>query len=84
MERDKRIFEDLSRVASGAMGAATGLKTEIDGMIKRQIEKIMANMEFVSRDEFDAYKEIAVKARSEQEKLAIRLEKLEKQLKNDE
>ena len=83
MERDKRIFEDLSRVASGAMGAATGLKTEIDTMIKRQVEKIMANMEFVSREEFDAYKEIAAKARSEQEKLAARLEKLEKQLKND-
>ena len=81
MQTNNRILVDLARVAGTAMGAAGGVKGELETLLKRQFEKILDGMDSVSRDEFDAVKEIAAKARTEQEALNRRVEKLEQALK---
>ena len=80
MQTDSRLFDDVARVATSAMGAASGLRGEFDSIVRRQLERILARMDLVSRDEFDAVKEMAAKARSEQEALAERVEILEARL----
>ena len=81
MQTDNRILDDLARVASSAMGAAGGVKGEFETLVRRQFERVLATMDMVSRDEFDAVKEMAAKARSEQEALLARVEQLEAVLK---
>jgi len=81
MQTNNRLLDDLARVAGSAMGAAGGVKGEFETLIRRQFEKILGGMDMVSRDEFDAVKEIAAKARAEQEALSLRVEQLEKALK---
>lgn len=81
MQTDNRILDDLARVASSAMGAAGGVKGEFETLVRRQFERVLATMDVVNRDEFDAVKEMAAKARSEQEALLARVEQLEAALK---
>ena len=81
MQTENRLLDDLARVASSAMGAAGGVKGEFKTILRRRLERILGSMDMVSRDEFDAVKEIAVKARAEQEALTLRVEHLEKALK---
>ena len=80
MQTDSHILDDVARVATGAMGAASGLKGELDAMVKRRLEGILAKMDLVPRDEFDAVKEMAARARSESEALAERVARLEARL----
>ena len=80
MQTDSHILDDVARVATGAMGAASGLKGELDAMVKRRLEGILAQMDLVRRDEFDAVKEMAARARSESEALAERVAQLEARL----
>ena len=80
MQTDSHILDDVARVATGAMGAASGLKGELDAMVKRRLEGILAQMDLVPRDEFDAVKEMAARARSESEALAERVARLEAKL----
>ncbi len=80
MQTDSHILDDVARVATGAMGAASGLKGELDAAVRRRLETILARMDLVPRDEFDAVKEMAARARSENEELAERLARLEARL----
>ena len=80
MQTGSHILDDVARVATGAMGAASGLKGELDAMVKRRLEGILAQMDLVPRDEFDAVKEMAARARSESEALAERVAQLEARL----
>ncbi len=80
MQTDNRLLDDLARVAGSAMGAASGVRGEFESVIRRQFERILGNMDLVSRDEFDAVKEMAAKARSEQEELEITISALESRL----
>ncbi len=77
MQVDSRLLDDLARVAGGAMGAASGVKGEMEALVRRQLERILQSMDLVGRDEFEAVKEMAAKARTEQELLEQRLAKLE-------
>ena len=81
MQTDNRLLDDLARVAGSALGAAGGVKGEFESLVRRQFEKILDGMDMVSRDEFDAVKEMAAKARTEQETLTLKVEQLEKMLK---
>lgn len=74
-----RVFDELAKLMTNAAGAAQGLRREIDTLVKTQIERAMGDMQIVSRQEFDAVKEMASKARLENEALAARLAELEKQ-----
>src|SRR5260221_2398903 len=77
MQSENRFFDDLARVASGAFGAFAGLRTEVETLAKQRFERLLADMDLVRREEFDAVKAMASRARSEQEDLAIRVTELE-------
>jgi len=80
MQTQNRFFDDLARVAAGAMGALSGMRSEVETRIREQLERVLAGMDLVSRDEFEAVKAMAAKARSEQEDLHKRVADLESQL----
>ncbi|MFN4087526.1 MAG: accessory factor UbiK family protein [Alphaproteobacteria bacterium] len=80
MQTNNRFFDDIARVASGAMGAAAGLRAEIEAMVRDRMQRLLADMDLVRRDEFEAVKAMAAKARSEQEDLAARVAALEEAL----
>lgn len=80
MQVDNRLLDDLTRVASGALGAFSTLREEAEAQMRQQFERILSRMDMVSREEFDAVKAIAVKAREEQEVLSRRLAALEARL----
>jgi BMFP domain-containing protein YqiC len=80
MQSQNRFFDDLARVAAGALGTLSGVKTEVGTRLREQLEKVLAGMDLVSRDEFEAVKAMAAKARSEQEDLANRVAELESKL----
>lgn len=80
MQTENRLFDDLARVASGAINTLGGLREEIELRVKERLERLAAEMDLVSREEFDAVKAMAAKARAEQETLSQRIEELEKRL----
>ena len=80
MQSDNRIFEDAARLAEGAMGTAVALKREVEALVRAQLERILAGMDLVKRDEFEAAREMAANARAEQERLAERVAALESAL----
>jgi len=80
MQTQNRFFDDLARVAAGALGTLSGVKSEVESRLREQLEKVLAGMDLVSRDEFEAVKAMAAKARSEQEDLANRVAELESKL----
>lgn len=80
MQTKSRIFDDFARVANGAAGVFSGLRGEIEGLVKDRIERVMHEMDLVPRDEFDAVKAMAAKAREENDALLARIEELEKKV----
>ena len=83
MQTRGRVFDDMARLANGAVGALAGAGREIEAMIRAQIEKLLASMDLVRRDEFEAVKAMAAKARAEQERLEARVAALEAKLAGD-
>lgn len=81
MQVDNRLLDDLARVASGAFGAVSGMRAEVEARLKQQFERILSEMDVVSREEFEAVKAMAAKARTEQEALEQRVATLEAALK---
>jgi BMFP domain-containing protein YqiC len=75
-----RILDDFSRLMTDAAGLAEGARREVETLAKSQIERLMAGMDFVSREEFEAVREMAALARAENEKLAARIAALEAKL----
>ena len=80
MQSQNRFFDDVARVASGAVGALSGVRGEIEARIRDQLERLLAGMDLVDREEFEATKAMAAKAREEQELLLRRVEALEARL----
>ena len=80
MQGQNRFFDDVARVASGAVGALSGVRDEIEARLRDQLERLLAGMDLVSREEFEAVKAMAAKARAEQELLHTRIEVLEARL----
>ena len=80
MQSQNRFFDDIARVAAGAAGAITGVRGEIEARFRDQLERVLAGMDLVSREEFEAVKAMAAKAREEQEDLLRRVEALEARL----
>ena len=77
---ENRILDDLAKVAAGALGSLSGVRQEVEARLRQQFERVLANMDVVSREEFEAVKAMAAKARTEQELLAARLDALEARL----
>ena len=80
MQTQNRILDDLAKVASSAMGAAAGMRGEVEARIREQFERIISQMDVVPREEFDVMKAVAVKAREESEDLAEKVTALEARL----
>lgn len=80
MQNENRLLDDLARVATGALGALTGVREELETRMREQFERILARMNLVRREEFDAVQAMVAKARAEQEALAARVAALEARL----
>src|SRR6185312_15102555 len=65
MQTRNPFFDDLSKMANGAMGALTGVKDEMEARFRDQIAKILDGMDIPRRDEFEAVKAMAAKAREQ-------------------
>jgi BMFP domain-containing protein YqiC len=76
-QTNSRFFDDLSRLMTDAAGLADGARREAQTFARTQIERMMAGMDIVHREEFEAVKEMAARARDENEKLAARIAALE-------
>lgn len=77
MQTTNKFFDDVSQLMTNAMGVAQGAKAEADTAFKGLVERWMAEHDFVSRDEFDAVRAMALKARDENAALLARVEALE-------
>ena len=77
---DRRLFDDMARVASGAAGAFGGIRSRMEGELRDHVERLMLRMKLVTREEFEVVEALAQKARAEQEILAERLAALEAKL----
>lgn len=75
-----RFFDELAKLMTNAAGAAQGLRREVDTLVQSQMERILNNMELVKREEFEAVKAMAQKAREENDALSQRIAVLESKL----
>ena len=80
MQMENRLFDDLARVASGAINTLSGIKDEIETRIRERLERWANEMDLVTREEFEAARAMAAKARAEQERLELRLAELERRV----
>lgn len=80
MQTDNRVLDGMARFFTNAAGAAQAFKAEMETMVKARVERLIADLDFVPRDEFDAVKAMATKARLENEKLSARMVQLETKL----
>ncbi|MBO6789755.1 MAG: accessory factor UbiK family protein [Dinoroseobacter sp.] len=77
MQSRNKILDDVSQLMTNAMGVAQGAKEEAETAMKGFMDRWLADRDFVSREEFDAVRAMAQKAREENEALAARIEALE-------
>ena len=80
MQPGNKLFDDMSKLMTNAMGVAQGAKTEAETAMKGMIDRWMADRNFVNRDEFDAVRAMAQKAREENAALEARIAALEAKL----
>lgn len=75
-----RFFDEMAKLMTNAAGAAQGVRREVDTLIQAQLERVLNNMELVKREEFEAVKAMAQKAREENDVLSARISTLEAKL----
>ena len=74
------FFDDFARLMTDAAGVANGVRREVETVAKTQVERLLSSMDVVTRDEFEAVREMAVLAREENDRLAKRIADLEARL----
>ncbi|MEL6838701.1 MAG: accessory factor UbiK family protein [Pseudomonadota bacterium] len=77
MQTKNKVFDDLSQLMTNAMGVAQGARDEANTAMKSLMDRWLADRDFVTREEFDAVRAMAQKAREENEALKARIEVLE-------
>jgi hypothetical protein len=80
MQTNSRILDDLAKVASGAASTLVGVKQEVDALVRQRIERFAAEFDLVTREEFEAVRELATAARAAEERLTARIAALEAKL----
>ncbi|NWG53463.1 MAG: accessory factor UbiK family protein [Hydrogenophilaceae bacterium] len=80
MQSQNTVFEDIAKLMTGALGMAQGVGDEAKNFMRAQADRFVADMDLVSREEFEAVKDLAAAARAEADALRARLEALEAQL----
>nr|WP_321482270.1 accessory factor UbiK family protein [uncultured Cohaesibacter sp.] len=79
-QTNNRLFDEFAKLMNDAAGVAQGVRDEAEVAIRAQLERLMGDMDLVTRDEFEAVKAMAVAARDENDKLSTRLAILEEKL----
>ena len=79
-QTSNRFFDEIARLMNDAAGAASGVKREIETVVRSQAERILRDLDLVKREEFEAVKDMARLAREENEALKTRVAALEKKL----
>lgn len=77
MQTKNKMLDDISKLMTNAMGVAQGAKDEAENAFKSMVDRWLADRDFVTREEFDAVRAMAQKAREENEALKARLDALE-------
>lgn len=77
MQTPNKFFDEMSKLMTNAMGVAQGAKTEAETAMKSWMDRWLADRDFVTREEFDAVKAMATKAREENAALEARIAALE-------
>ena len=77
MQTENRFFDDLAKLINGAAGTLAGMTREAETAARERAKEWIGGLDFVSRDEFEAVKEMAAKAREEADALKARLDALE-------
>jgi BMFP domain-containing protein YqiC len=77
MQTRNKVLDDISQLMTNAMGVAQGAKSEAETAMKSWMDRWLADRDFVTREEFDAVRAMAQKAREENETLKARIEALE-------
>ncbi len=80
MQTSNRVLDDVARIAGGAVSAMAALKQEVDALVRQRVERLAEDLELVTREEFDAVRATASRARAEQERLEARVAFLERRL----
>ena len=78
MQTRNKMLDDISQFMTNAMGVAQGAREEAETAVKSVIDSWLADQDFVTREEFDAVRSMAQKAREENAALSARIEALEK------
>jgi BMFP domain-containing protein YqiC len=76
-QTSNRLLDEVAKLMTDAAGAAQGVKREVEGVMRGQAERILQSMDIVKREEFEAVKAMAEKARGENERLAVLVSALE-------
>jgi len=79
-QTSNRLLDDFAKLMTDAAGVAQGVKREAETAFKSQMERFIAEMDVVRREEFEAVRDMAAKAREENERLAARVAELEAKL----
>ncbi|MEM1045823.1 MAG: accessory factor UbiK family protein [Pseudomonadota bacterium] len=74
---NNRLLDEFAKLMTDAAGVAQGVQREVETVVRTQAERFLADMDIVQREEFEAVKEMASKARSENADLKARIEELE-------
>ncbi len=77
MQSRNKVFDDISQLMTNAMGVAQGAREEAETAMKSMIDRWLADRDFVTREEFDAVRAMAQKAREENEALKARIDAME-------
>lgn len=77
MQSENRFFDDLAKMMNGIAGTVAGAGREAESAMRERAKEFVGRMDFVSREEFEAVKQMAATARAEAEALKARLDKLE-------
>jgi BMFP domain-containing protein YqiC len=80
MTNRSNIVDEFARLVTDAAGMAAGMRREVDTVVRTQLERLLASMDAVNREEFEAVKEMAARARDENDRLAARIAELESKL----
>ena len=78
MQTRNKVLDDISQLMTNAMGVAQGAKQEAETAMSSMMDRWLADRDFVTREEFDAVRAMAQKAREENAALNARIEALEK------
>ncbi len=82
MQTRSRILDDVSKLMTNAAGVAQGVKDEAETVFRARVERWLAESDLVTREEFDAVRDMAAKAREENDRLSARVAELEAKLKD--